>query len=90
VRDRFRVILQSGLCELFEICAALVMREIWRVRFKTRGFERFAEAVERPAAAEGAVHEHDGRHNRLAFHASGAASAPAGLTIISAPPRCIS
>jgi len=75
---------------LFEVCAALVIGQVRRVRFEAGGFERFAKAVERPAAAERAVHEHDGRDNGCALHAWDDASAPAGLTIISAPPRCIS
>jgi hypothetical protein len=80
--------------QLFEISAAFVMRQIGRVRFKAHFFERFAKGVERPAAAEGAVHEHNRRCHRPAFcggalHKSLSiqdAAAPFAWPIIMEPP----
>ena len=49
--------------DLVSLSAALMVRQVWRVRFKAGGFEGFAERIERPAAAERAVREDDGRYN---------------------------
>ena len=57
--EGFGVILQPAQRELLQIRATFVMRQIGRMRFKARRFERFAESVERPAAAKRAVNEND-------------------------------
>ena len=89
-RDRFRVIFETGLRELFEIGAAFVVRKIRRVRFKPSRLEWFTKTIERPATTKRAVHKYDRCYDRSALHSANASVAPIRQTITSKPPRCVS
>src|SRR5690606_19691143 len=87
MRDCLRVFLQAGLRELFEIGAAFVMRQVWRMSLEARSFERLTESIECPAAAKRAVHKDDRCHDCAASHGECAPAAPIRQTITSKPPR---
>jgi hypothetical protein len=61
-------IVGDGLCivqdaaggQTLHVCAPLMVGQMGSVNLVSGGFEGGPEGVERPASAEGAVHEHDG------------------------------